>query len=197
VNRARTIPAPLLLALSLLFAGCRSTPPEPPPTQLPPAQPTAELPEAKSDSPPSAEKAIRLEGEDLIATEVSDVFGPEPQTMGEEWSGGTQLWLYDAQPTAKAKLSFTAPAAGRYQVTLRPTLAPDYGIFQVSINGTVATESLDLYASEVKPGDPVNLGEFALNAGANEMLVEVVGRNPAADQGYNFGLDYIELTPVR
>jgi hypothetical protein len=83
---------------------------------------------------------------------------------------------------------------GKYHLIAHFTEAPDYGIFQLALNGTEVGQPVDLYAQEVKVRDPVDLGEVTLPDGKPILKVTATGKN-AASTAIGFGLDYIKLAP--
>jgi hypothetical protein len=144
--------------------------------------------------PPPKHVPGALEGE---ALEVLSVTGgvAEKQDMaafGDGWSGDAHLWWRSAEPGAVLRLGFASPFAGRGRIHLAMTKAPDYGIAKVSLNGN-ALATIDLYDKAVVPtGERPFVGSFV--AGRNELTIEIVGSNPAANpKNYMFGLDYIRV----
>ncbi len=45
------------------------------------------------------------------------------------------------------------------------------------------------------PADETDIGVYDLAPGANELKIQVTGRNPSSTNTY-FGLDYIKLVPA-
>ena len=90
-----------------------------------------------------------------------------------------------------------ATAAGKYEVVVHLTKASDYGIVQFSVDDRKAGEPIDLFHDGVVPTGPISLGTFDLPEGQHTLTVEIVGANPQAKQSYMFGIDRIELKPVR
>jgi len=138
-----------------------------------------------------------IEGESLVATAKSEQSFSEQRmsAYGRQWSGDLQLsW----QPTQKGQ-TFEVPLpvqkAGKYHLTARFTKAPDYGIFQLSLNGTDVGPTIDLYASHVNLSDVIDLGEITLLDGAPVFKVTVIGKNDDS-HAHLFGLDYLKLTPA-
>ena len=88
-------------------------------------------------------------------------------------------------------------AAGQCEVMVHLTKAIDYGIVQFSVDDRKAGEPIDLFHDGVVPTGPLSLGTFDLSAGQHRLTVEIVGANPQAQKSYMFGIDRIELKPVR
>ena len=78
------------------------------------------------------------------------------------------------------------------------TLAPDYGQFEVRLNGKVVEPRLDLYSPDVRSAKLRELGELELNAGTQRIEIKLIGANAKAskyqNKGYLYGLDYLKLT---
>lgn len=132
-----------------------------------------------------------LEGEELKITQVKG--NAEPQDW-DDTSNGRHLWWHAGMnPGDSLVLSFPAPKTGRYEVFGRFLTARDYGIHQLSINGTPAGSPRDFYSPDVKPTDEISLGTFDLREGLNSLNITVVGANEKAQKAYMFGLDYLRL----
>ena len=113
--------------------------------------------------------------------------------FGKQWSNQGQLFWRPARIGSYGENEFQTPKAGKYRLSARFTQARDYGITQLSVNGTNVGPPLDLHAENVKPTVPVDLGTVELKDGTNILGMEMVG---SRNDGYNFGLDYIKLVPV-
>ena len=148
-----------------------------------------------SGRPGNGEPTSRLEGESAFEPKgTSRVQGMK--NFGPHWSGDAHL-LWNGIDGEKMETSFTVPEPGEYALTLVLTLAPDYGVFRIRLNGKVAAEAVDLYAGRVEVGRPLPLGKFPLDQGPQAMSFELMGGNPKArkfrGKGYLLGLDYLEL----
>src|SRR5262249_39723682 len=113
--------------------------------------------------------------------------------FGPGWSGDAQLFWSVGQPGAQLRLTFRTAVAGRYNVYLLFTRAPDYAFVRASFDGAPAT-SFNGYAPTVTR-DSVFLGMLDLTPGLRELLVEVAMRD-GKSSGLNVGLDRLELRPV-
>jgi hypothetical protein len=140
-----------------------------------------------------------IEGESLhaLAKAADPLHGQDMYHFGATgWSNHAQL-LWEAKTVGeKIDLGFKVDQAGKYNVLVRLTKSPDYGIMQFSVNGQKAGDPIDNYsATGVTIGDPVSLGTFDLTAGSNTLSMELTGQNPAAKRT-SVGLDYIKLDPA-
>jgi hypothetical protein len=113
-----------------------------------------------------------------------------------KWSGDSQTFWIDGGANGRLTFDFPVNAAGQYDIYGGFTAAPDYGIFTHVINGQ-SGDPLDLYSRGVLSTGAVYLGQYNLNSGANQCLVQTSGTNPLASPArYGYGLDYILLVPV-
>jgi hypothetical protein len=115
---------------------------------------------------------------------LQDMGGFEPDSG--RWSGGTQLWWVLSRPGARLALALRAPAAGTYELVSYFTRAQDYGDVRVSVNGRTLSPIVRGYSPTVEPTGPVSFGRVPLRAGANTVIVEIVGKD-ARSQGYSDG----------
>jgi hypothetical protein len=139
---------------------------------------------------------IAVEAESLVGSAQAThgkVFSQDMRSFGPGWSGNAQLFWAVAQPGAQLRLSVSMAAAGRYQVFLHFTRAPDYALIRASFDGA-AVVSINGYAAGVSR-DRALLGMLDLAPGAHELLLEVAMKD-GKSTGLNVGLDRIELEPV-
>ncbi len=143
--------------------------------------------------------ANALEAEDLTVAKVRSG-KTTVQAMGgfskDRWSGGKQLFWSGAKKGDQLELSFTVPAKGKYAVSAAFTMARDYGIVQVSLDGTPLGEPIDLYNfPDVISTGALGLGSNTLDAGEHRLILQITGVNPAAAGGDKMGFDYLRLMP--
>ncbi len=115
-----------------------------------------------------------------------------------EWSDNRQLlWSNDKAGQALA-LELPVDADGKYEVKAKFTLAPDYAIAKLELDGKPLYKGakIDFYSQEVKPTKLLSMGTFALNKGKRKLTITVFGKNPKSS-GYHFGLDEVQLVPVK
>jgi hypothetical protein len=133
-----------------------------------------------------------LEGEALLrdaratagALRVQDL--TDFQGDSAAWSGGEQLWWVEARPGARLTLPLRAPSAGEYELVGYFTRAHDYGDVRLSVNGRALGPVVRGYAPRVEPTGPISFGRVPLRAGANALVLEIVGKDPRS-QGYSDG----------
>jgi hypothetical protein len=147
--------------------------------------------------PDAAGPAFKIEGAlEGEALKVAEVTGGETALQEWKtpiWSGNQQLWWTHPAPGNRLVLEVPVAQAGRYELSAILTLAKDYGIVKVAINGQVLNERLDLYNEGVITRS-VKLGTAALPAGTAKLEITVIGANPGALPAHMFGLDCLKLT---
>ena len=120
--------------------------------------------------------------------------------FGAGWRGDAHL-LWDGKMGEANAVEFEVDKAGKYALTMQWTLAPDYGLFEVQLNGKVIEPKLDLYSPRVELGKLRKLGEVQLKSGVQRMVIKLIGANPKATKfqgkGYLYGLDYLQLTDLQ
>jgi len=141
-------------------------------------------------------KSTRIEGEQLkIGKGTGGSVTEQPmQGFQGHWSNDRQLVWVTAKPGDTLELTMSVQEAGNYQVRAQFTKAPDYGIFDVLLDGKRAADGIDLYNIRVDVSGPVDLGVHKLQAGDHTLKFGIKGANPLAIKSYMFGLDYIDLT---
>ncbi|MGD8414023.1 MAG: DUF2961 domain-containing protein [Candidatus Latescibacterota bacterium] len=136
-----------------------------------------------------------IEAEDLI--ERVSVTGGELriQEMGafsDRWSNGAQLWWVLAGPGDRMTLPLQVEQAGEYELVGFFTRAQDYGIVRLLVNGEQIGALMDGYHPEVETTGPISFGRISLEAGPNELAIEIVGkdaRSAGYSNGYLVGID--------
>jgi hypothetical protein len=151
------------------------------PTALMPNEPwtpqkLAGMVEAESLLTTARATAGRLEAQDLAFFESDSA----------TWSRGAQLWWIDGRPGARLTLRLRAPAAGTYELVGYFTRAPDYGDVRLSLNGRALSPIVRGYAPAVGATGPISFGRVPMQAGANTVVVELVGKDERS-QGYGGG----------
>ena len=111
------------------------------------------------------------------------------------WSQGKQLFCR-ASKGSSVELGFTVRKAGRYRLRVLATAAPDFGRVRAALDGKPAGPLFDLYSGRVCPSGSLELGTHDLTAGPHRLRFTALERN-AASNGWQFGLDAIDLLPAR
>jgi len=139
-----------------------------------------------------------IEAESLLGTaratageiRVQDMAGFEGDAA--RWSGGTQLWWVLSRPGERLTLGLPAPGAGTYELVGYFTQAQDYGDVRLSVNGRAVSPIVRGYAPTVQATGPLSFGRVTLRAGTNDVVLEIVGKDPRSrgySDGYLVGID--------
>jgi len=115
------------------------------------------------------------------------------------WSNNRQLAWDPLNLQDHLDLKLPVDKTGNYQVIVRPTKAPNYGIFQFGVDGKNIGSPVDLYNKDIVPGDPVTLGTVQLTAGDHVLNITPTGKNPAITGDApvaTFAFDYVKLVPA-
>ena len=146
---------------------------------------------SKTRSKPGA-----LEGESLKVLEITGGKATK-QGMGAfgiDWSGGAQLWWTHGKPDQKLTLAIPVKEAGKYTLYGALTMAKDYGVVSITLDGKPVTSSFDGYHSPkvIHTGEK-DWGTHELTAGEHQLTFTLAPPNPAAVPSNMVGLDYVRL----
>lgn len=111
-----------------------------------------------------------------------------------DWSNLSQLWWLPTRVGSRLTLSVSAPEAKEYELIGYFTRARDYGNARLTANGQALQPVLNGYAADVTPSGPISFGRVSLKPGANEILIEVIGKEEKSE-GYLVGIDGFVLKP--
>jgi hypothetical protein len=144
-----------------------------------------------------------IECEDWVSSakvSAGNLVRQEMGAFGKGWSGNAQLFWTPPPPVDTPIRNwphlthlYTAPADGTYDVILHYTIAPDYGMFRVFIEGQAAGD-VDGYAAAVAPKSR-SLGQHKLKAGSHQLVVTVFSK-ASSSKNFFVGLDRLELRRV-
>ncbi|MEC9091559.1 MAG: DUF1592 domain-containing protein [Planctomycetota bacterium] len=117
--------------------------------------------------------------------------------FGPGWSKNAHL-LWDGKLGEKCNLLFQVVHSSQYELKLRMTLAPDYGQFQLLLDGKEISPRIDLYSAKVELAQVIDLGKKTLSAGTHRLTFVLTGANQKAvffrKSKYLLGMDYLKLT---
>ena len=80
------------------------------------------------------------------------------------------------------------PDGGAYDFSAVLTRAPDYGTYQLAIDGREIGVPFDAYSPTAQKTEPLSFGKVRLQKGSHTLTLTVTGKNPAATN-YYAGLD--------
>ncbi|MDA1016739.1 MAG: DUF1592 domain-containing protein [Planctomycetota bacterium] len=110
--------------------------------------------------------------------------------FGNHWSGDAQLFWACPRQGLELKLSFTVTEAGS-GIRFGFTKAPDYGRFEVHLDGVKIGDAVDLFDPEVVHSDHDVMTN--IKTGPHTLSFKCVGKNDRSTR-YFFGLDYADVT---
>lgn len=114
--------------------------------------------------------------------------------FGGEWSGAAQLWWTGGKPDQKLTLAIPVKEAGKYTLYGALTMARDYGVVSIALDGKPLTSSFDGYNSPkvIHTGEK-DWGMHELSAGEHKLTFTLASANPDAVPSNMVGLDYVRL----
>jgi hypothetical protein len=151
---------------------------------------------------PSADAAVtvaaptKIEAESLAGSVTGTApAASQPNCCNIVWSNNAQLFIQPTAPGQSATVTFTAPATGRYDISAAQTLAADYGVVTLAIDGTRLGSAFDGYAPSVQITDATeDYGTVQLAAGAHTLTIAAAGKD-GWSSSYRAGVDYVVLSP--
>ncbi|MBE7494391.1 MAG: c-type cytochrome [Verrucomicrobiaceae bacterium] len=137
-----------------------------------------------------------LEGETLKVLEITGG-NAKKQGMGgfgSDWSGAAQLWWTGGKPDQKLTLALPVKEAGKYTLYGALTMARDYGVVSITLDGKPVASSFDGFNSPkvIHTGEK-EWGTHELTAGEHKLTFTLAPPNPDAVPSNMVGLDYVRL----
>ena len=151
---------------------------------------------------PSREALVPADGiyegeQHLLYNRPAKVQGMAP--FGGDWSNGHQL-LWQGEVGKAMSVTFEVGQPHKGPMTARFTLGPDYGVFDVLLDGEVLKKGIDLYGPKVTPAPKQELGAVELSPGTHKLTFRLTGNNEQAKRFQNkffmLGIDYMALVPA-
>jgi hypothetical protein len=148
-------------------------------------------------TPPARAADIAIEGETFVQASRFMVNAGKVQVQsmsrfGKGWSRDAQLFWSGGATGAVLDLLVDVREAGRYDVELHLTRAPDYARLRAEVEGQASQVSPDPYSSTVLPPAPWQLGTFTLRPGTRKVSLMIVGKHPQSTN-YYVGIDRVRL----
>ena len=141
---------------------------------------------------------VNIEGEALTKSALASEGSVKLTSMleyGAAWSGRAQLIWRPHRDGAILRLQVQAQGDGLHRISLAHGRGPRAANFIVKVGGKQIGGVIEGYALKVLRAPWVDLGLVQLQAGANNLVFTVRGRNPSS-AGWEVGIDAIELTPL-
>ncbi|MBQ8586878.1 MAG: DUF2961 domain-containing protein, partial [Oscillospiraceae bacterium] len=133
--------------------------------------------------------------DDLYAALDSSDFNVVTQGIGDftnyTWHGNAHI-LWAGAESGSTNFKINVPTADTYTMTLSRTLAADFGIFDIAIDGTVVAQDVDSYRPGGVFGEVSKYYSIDLTAGEHTLSFISKGKN-AASAGYLIGIDYVQF----
>ena len=143
-----------------------------------------------------------IEAEDLQLTNQGGQFNfwlQPTSSFGEGvWSKGAHMFADRSRLGDWVEWVLPPTPAAEYQFEVFLTRARDYGVVQMSLNGTPIGEEIDLFvASGVVPTGAIDLGRVRLHEGSDILRLQVKGTNPSSvSPHYQLGIDGIRIVAL-
>ena len=137
-----------------------------------------------------------LEGETLKVLEITGgKTGRQGMGgFGSDWSGGAQLWWTGGKPDQKLTLALPVQEAGQYTLYGALTMARDYGVFSITLDGKPVASTFDGFNTpKVLHTGEKDWGTHQLSAGEHRLTFTLAPPNPDAVPSNMVGLDYVRL----
>lgn len=131
----------------------------------------------------------------LIGTPKGRVWSQQMTGWGPHWSGNTQLIWMCRKQGLEMSLSFETTQSGS-GLRLGFTKAPDYGIFEFSLDGAGIGDAVDLFDPKVIRAKDHVIPDLKIPPGRHILKVRCAGRNERS-RSFLFGMDYLEVTGLK
>ena len=155
---------------------------------------TAALVLALAAGQASAQTVLVYEAESLQETRSATAsLRAQGNCCGITWSDDAQLLFRSTKigdTFTVGGRSFTVPDGGAYDFSAVLTRGPDYGAYQLAIDGREIGTPFDAYNPTVEKPGPLSFGKVRLQKGTHTLTLTVLGKNPAATN-YYAGLDVL------
>jgi len=128
----------------------------------------------------------------VVGTPKERVWSQGMSGWGPYWSGNTQLIWMCREKDRELTLSFDAPQAGT-GLRIGFTKAPDYGIFELSLDGVKLGKAVDLFDPKVVRAADLDFRDVKIAPGQHSLKIRCVGKRKQS-RSFLFGMDYLEVT---
>lgn len=141
-----------------------------------------------------------IEGESLTAKPSGGSVGIQEMNgfPKDRWSGGSQLFWTGGKPGDRVEFEFESPEEGDVDLQAVFTMARDYAVVQVDLDGHALGDEFDLFnAPDVLTTGLLTLGRTQLTAGKHTLGVKIIRSNPSAVPAHMVGIDFIRLVKAK
>jgi len=136
---------------------------------------------------------LTYEAEEMIPpVEATALVVTQLDCCNVQWSKGKQILMYASHMGDHMTLEFDVPIAGTWNLDVLLTKAPDFGIYQLSVDGINAGLPFDLFNPAGVSIIRQAFGALELTAGKHTITFTLVDKHPNASN-YLIGLDQFIL----
>lgn len=112
----------------------------------------------------------------------------------DRWSGGKQLFWTGGKPGDRCELEFDSTETGDANLEAAFTMARDYAVIQVDVDGQLLGGEIDLFNSpDVVTTGVLTLGKAKTTAGKHTLGIKIVRANASAVPAHMVGIDFIRI----
>ena len=128
----------------------------------------------------------------VVGAPKGRVWSQKMNAWGPHWSGNTHLIWMCREKGLELELTFDVKEAGR-GLKIGFTKAPDYGRFQLSLDGKPLGKPVDLYDAKVVRAKDRDFAVKELNVGPHRLKIQCTDKNERSSS-FLFAMDYLEIT---
>ena len=128
----------------------------------------------------------------VVGTPKERVWSQGMSGWGPYWSGNTQLIWMCREKDRELTLSFDVTQAGT-GLRIGFTKAPDYGTFELSLDGVKLGNAIDLFDPKVVRAPDLDFRDVKISSGPHSLRIRCVGKREPS-KSFLFGMDYLEVT---
>ncbi|MCA9103782.1 MAG: FG-GAP repeat protein, partial [Planctomycetales bacterium] len=141
--------------------------------------------------------AVEGESIEIVGkTRGSAVSQPMGNFKLDRWSGNDQLWWTGAGEGDQLDVVVPLESDGTYTLEIVLTMARDYGVVQLELDGKPIGAPIDCYNTEVVNTGVLRFEGLQLEAGKRVLGIRIVGSNPKAAPAFMVGLDWARWVPA-
>ena len=155
---------------------------------------TARAPIARERTLPSLER-VTAYGRHYVDAKYHGVGNASKQRLYDFYMKPQMLYVPEKAENAWVEIPLQVEKKEPLRLVLNSTLAPDYGRYQVLLNGVKIGGPLDFYSATVANTE-FQLLDFWPDPGKYTVRLECVGKNPKSD-AFNLGLESVNLRDRR
>ena len=128
----------------------------------------------------------------VVGTPKGRVWSQKMENYGPHWSGNTHLIWMCREKGLELELAFDVKEAGR-GLRIGFTKAPDYGRFQLALDGKPLGKPIDLYDPKVVRAKDKDVAVKELSVGPHRLMIQCIDKNDRSSS-FLFAVDYLEVT---